>query len=222
MTAEVSIGDREPARLTPHPLRTAILGELHARPFTALTVPARILHFAFDTAGERAQTDRVNLAKLCEARGLPVPTFAERHYRVAFGTTVLRWEQHSEFTTYTWEMPSPTDVIPFHPAAAALAAPMQLVPQPGPLIVAIDMHVLADGPAVHPPERLFGRNSLAIAENYDGAAIYATDFQLDPSGFVRILVVDRNLNPDRAGALAQRVIEIETYRTLALLGLSEA
>ena len=99
---------------------------------------------------------------------------------------------------------------------------MQLVPQPGPLLVAIDMHVLADGPAVQPPERLFERTSLALAENNDGAAIYATDFQPDPSGFVKILVVDRKLNPDRAGALAQRVIEIETYRTLALLGLPEA
>lgn len=222
MSAEVSIGDAEPARLAPHPLRNAILGELHARPFTALTVPARILHFAFDTAGERGHADRVNLAKFCAARGLPVPTFSERHYRVAFGTTALRWEQHSEFTTYTWELPSPTDGIPFHPPAAALATPMQLVPQPGPLLVAIDMHVLADGPAVQPPERLFERTSLALAENNDGAAIYATDFQPDPSGFVRILVVDRKLNPDRAGALAQRVIEIETYRTLALLGLPEA
>ncbi len=222
MTAEVSIGDGEAARLTPHPLRTAILGELHARPFTALSVPARILHFAFDTAGDRAQADRDNLAAFCSARGLPAPSPTERHYRVAFGTTVLRWEQHSEFTTYTWEMPSPADVIPFHPAAAALAAPMQLVPQPGPLLVAIDMHVLADGASTRPPERLFDRNSLALAENSDGAAIYATDFQLDPSGFVRILIVDRKLNPDRAGALAQRVIEIETYRTLALLGLPEA
>jgi uncharacterized membrane-anchored protein len=39
---------------------------------------------------------------------------------------------------------------------------------------------------------------------------------------VRILVIDRKLGPERAGALVQRLIEIETYRTLALLGLPEA
>ena len=222
MSADVSIGSGDSARLSPHPLRAAILGELHARPFTALTVPVRILHFAFDTAGTRAQADRTSLAASCSARGLPAPSPAEKHHRVAFGTTVLRWEQHSEFTTYTWELPSPADTIPFHPAAAALASPMQMVPQPGPLLVAIDMHVLADGPTTRAPERLFDRTSLALAENSDGSAIYATDFQPDPSGFVRILVVDRSLDPDRAGALAQRVIEIETYRTLALLGLPEA
>ena len=39
---------------------------------------------------------------------------------------------------------------------------------------------------------------------------------------MRILLLDRGLGPERAGALVQRVIELETYRTLALLGLPEA
>ena len=51
MSADVTIGDGDAGRLTPHPLRAAILGEVHARPFTAIPVPSRILHFAFDTSG---------------------------------------------------------------------------------------------------------------------------------------------------------------------------
>jgi len=39
---------------------------------------------------------------------------------------------------------------------------------------------------------------------------------------VRVLVVDRGLTPAQAGALAQRVLEVETDRTLALLGVPEA
>ena len=39
---------------------------------------------------------------------------------------------------------------------------------------------------------------------------------------MRILVLDRGLGPERAGALVQRIVELETYRTLALLGLPEA
>ena len=34
--------------------------------------------------------------------------------------------------------------------------------------------------------------------------LFATDFQADPAGFVRMLVVDRGLGPERAGALVQR------------------
>ena len=222
MRAEVSIGDHDAARLVPHPLRAAILGELHARPFTAIAVPSRVVHFAFDTSGPQAQADRAHLLALLDARGLKPPAAGEKHHRVAFGTTILRWEQHSEFTTYTWEMPADPGGIPFHPDIGSLTSPMRLLPQPGPLLVAIDLHLLADDPPRTAPERLFDRASLAVAENSDGAAIYATDFQPGPSGFVRILVIDRGMPAERAGALVQRVLEIETYRTLALLGLPEA
>ena len=99
---------------------------------------------------------------------------------------------------------------------------MRLVPQPGPLLVAVDLHLLKEDLPRTAPERLFDNASLAVAENSDGAAVYATDFQPGPSGFVRILVADRTLSPERAGALVQRVLELETYRTLALLGLPEA
>lgn len=53
----------------------------------------------------------------------------------------------------------------------------------------------------------------------DGRAIGATDFKLRADGLTRVLVVDRGLYPHEVGALVQRLIELETYRTLALLGL---
>jgi uncharacterized membrane-anchored protein len=56
----------------------------------------------------------------------------------------------------------------------------------------------------------------------DGAGVIATDFRPDPLGFVRVLVIDRGLGAPRAGALVQRLLEVETYRMLALLGLPEA
>ena len=222
MTAEVLIGDGEAGRLTPHPLRAAILGEVHARPFTAIAVPSRILHFAFDTSGPAAAADRAALIAFCASRGLQPPAPGEKHHRAPFGKTILRWEQHSEFTTYTWEMPADPAASPFQPEASMIAAPMRLLPQPGPLLVAIDLHLMAEDSPRTEPERLFDRASLAVAENSDGVAIYATDFQPGPTGFVRILVADRGMSPDRAGATVQRVIELETYRTLALLGLPEA
>jgi uncharacterized membrane-anchored protein len=217
--SEVLISEGDGARLDPHWLRAAVLGEVHARPFTPIETPRRILHFAFETNPERGETDRAALGEFCRGRGVAVPKAGAKHHRVTFSGTALRWEQHSEFTTYTWELSSETSA-PFHPRAAALAGPMRLVAQPGPLLVALDVHLLADDAIA--PERLFDRTSLAVAENSDGKALYATDFQCDPDGFVRILIVNRGLDVERAGALVQRVIELETYRTLALLGLPEA
>ncbi len=225
MSAEVAIGSGDGARLFAHPLRAAIVGEAHARPFSPIETPCRVLHFAFDTAGDRAQADRTALTNFAERRGLAALKPTDKQYRVVLSGTVLRWEQHSEFTTYTWELPSAqlaADASPFYPPASALAAPMAGLPQPGPVLVALDLHLLANDDGRLLPERLFDRNSLAVAENSDGKALFASDFQIEPAGFVRILVIDRGLGAERAGALVQRIIELETYRTLALLGLPEA
>ena len=219
MTAEVTIEGG--TRLAPHPLRAAVLGEVHARPFTPLEAPRRILHFAFDTMGEAARADHAALADFCARRDLEPLKPGAKHHRLTLGGATLRWEQHSEFTTYTWELPAPGGA-PFHPSAASLAAPMAGLPQPGPLLVALDLHLVADDESAIAIDRLFDRASLVAADNTEGDACFATDFQIDASGFVRILVIDRGLTPERAGALVQRIIELETYRTLALLGLPEA
>lgn len=225
VSTEVSIGAGDGAQLAAHPLRSLVLGEVHARPFTPLVTPSRVLHFGFETTGERGDADRAALIEFCERRGIVAPRRTDKHHRLTFGGATLRWEQHSEFTTYTWELPADPaepDAAAFHPPAVSLATPMGLVPPPGPLLVAIDLHLIAGASDAGIPERLFDRASLAVAENSDGAALFATDFQPDPAGFVRILVVDRSLGADRAGALVQRVLELETYRTFALLGLPEA
>ena len=83
MTADVTIKDG--GKLSPHPLRAAILGEVHARPFTPIQTPRRVLHFAFDTAGDAAKRDRAALADLCARRQLePLKASAKQH-RVVFG-----------------------------------------------------------------------------------------------------------------------------------------
>jgi len=222
MGTDVLVGGSEGQQLVSHPLRAAILGEVHARPFTPVEAPRRVLHFAFDTSGERAQADRVALVGFCARRGVEPLTPADKQHRVVLSGTAMRWEQHSEFTTYTWELPSAKPAAPFDPPASTLTGPMASVPQPGPLLVALDLHLLTEAGGAIAPERIFDRNSIAVAENSDGLALFATDFHTDAAGYVRILVIDRGLGAERAGALIQRVVELETYRTLALLGLPEA
>ena len=127
MTAGVFVGKEGGVLLQPHPLRAAILGEVHARPFTPIDTPKRVLHFGFDTTGDAAKRDRAALTDFCVRRNLePLKSSAKQH-RVALEGALLRWEQHSEFTTYTWELASP-DATPFHPDAASLAAPMTMPP----------------------------------------------------------------------------------------------
>ncbi|RXH09363.1 DUF3422 family protein [Bradyrhizobium guangzhouense] len=208
--------------LKPHPWRTIVLGEVHARPFNPLTTPLRLLHFAFDTGGERAAADRDQLAAFCQSRGLPPPSQRDKHFRVSLGGAELRWEQHSEFTTYTWELPGDSRSGVFHPPASSIAAPMRAVRQPGPVLVAVDLHVMKDRGDTDILSQVFDTSSLAAAETLDDYALYATDFKVNAEGFLRILVLNRSMSPEQTGSTVQHLLDIETYRTLALLGLPEA
>lgn len=206
--------------LEPHPDRGAILGEVHARPFAPIETPCRLLHFAFLTDPAQAAADREALMRYCEERKVPGPAEGAKHHRARFTDANLRWEQHSEFTTYSWELARPERAA-FSPPAGELPKLMGELPQPGPHLVSADLHLLRAIGAGE-LEAVFDPASLAASLVDNGGAIAATDFRVDAQGFVRILVLDRDLTPSRSGALTQRLLEIETYRTLALLGLPEA
>lgn len=195
------------------------MAELHARPFTPVPTPGRVLRFAFMASGAAAVDAVAALGGLCADRGLPTPPADARHFAVDLDFARLRFERHAEFLTYTWRFPSGAD--PFVPTADVLGRAMRLVPQPGPLIAAIDLHIVPrDGAA--DLEAIFAGTSLAVSEIGEGRARVATDFRADVDGFLRILVEDRGMSSAETGAFVQRLLEMETYRTLALLGLPEA
>ncbi|GBF27932.1 hypothetical protein MnTg02_02992 [bacterium MnTg02] len=195
--------------------RWALLGELHARPFEPVAVPRQFYHFAFLTDDDERRADRTALETLVKSRGGTPPSVDESFHRSSIGAWDLRWESHTEFTTYAWGTSSDSGTI-FSPAPDFAFDPS------GRLIVAAHLSIVSDDVSDAEIERMFDRNSLCLIEAERGDALVATDFQVDPTGFTRILILDKGLGEDRAGTLVRRIIEIETYRTLALLGLPPA
>lgn len=90
---------------------------------------------------------------------------------------------------------------------------------PGPLISGIRLEIRIDGPAAADAISLFDPASLCFSELKSGQAAVLTDFRQDGDGLTRLLVIDRGLSDGARGALVQRLLDIETYRTLAMLGL---
>jgi uncharacterized membrane-anchored protein len=203
---------------SPHPRRAEIVGEIHARPFRPAKPPRVFLHHAFAVDRAGGEADRAFLERFCRARGASGPGPETRHHVVAFAGGTLAWERHAEFVTYTWDGPLAEPAAPFgalpsnHPFGAGFV-------QPGPLLVAARLDLLADGGDLGAAAGAFDPASLCISEAYSGAAVSLTDFRQDGDGRTRILMLDRGLTAQQAGALAQRLLEIETYRTLAMLGL---
>lgn len=216
--------------LTGHALRPRVLAEVHTRPSTPIEGARRILHFAFTADSAAAEEAREALASLCLGHACPAPGSDARQHRVKLAHVILRWERHGEFLTYSWEFSqqapksASADLqhLAFQPASRELSSFMYLLPQPGPLLVAADLHLLPEALTRQSWQDLFEPSRLAASKVMGGAAIVATDFHPDAFGFVRLLLLNRHLTPREAGSLARWLLEIETYRTLALLGLPEA
>lgn len=201
-----------------HERRDFALSEIHARPFQGFAAPRLILHYAFITNAAAAATDRRDLQEHCRRLGVSAPGEATNHHIVTIGETRLRWETHGEFTTYTWDMaPSESDRLPTF--EDLLGAPFR---QPGPLIVATRLDLVQDHREVHELLEGLDPGTTAVSALRDGRSIGATDFQVHEGGMTRILLVDRDLYPHETGPVVIRLVEVETYRTMALLGLPEA
>ncbi|OKO81869.1 DUF3422 domain-containing protein [Bradyrhizobium sp. NAS96.2] len=206
-----------------HPQRDAVLNEVHARPFMRLVSPFSVIHFAFLAQSEAATSDRHRFVDFCQQHNLPPPEPSAKHHQVVVGPALLRWEQHSEFATFTWIWSTANGPArPFDDVDDTVQSLIRALRQAGPLLVANKLEVEQGTSPIKRAEQLFDKGSLAMVATKGATGVVASDFRVDASGFSRILVCDLGLTPHDLGALVQRVLEIETYRPLALLGLSAA
>lgn len=210
---------RAPTPFAAHPDRETIMSEVHTRPFRPLKTPRVLHHMAF-LCDVPADEDRESIARFSTAHGSLPPAEGARHHVVVLGNAELAWEQHTEFATLTLAVAPPPDYVFAAPKTSSLSA--FLPKPPGPMLVAARLAIIELGETEMPDLEGFDPSSVCVSEVEEGSAVVVTDFRPDDSGFTRILVGNRRLSPARAGALAQRLLEVETYRVLALLGLPEA
>jgi uncharacterized membrane-anchored protein len=195
------------------PGRAAALGEIHARPRPLIETPRLLIQLAF-MIENGAGADQAILHDLARQQGLAPPERQARHYTMKWRQGSLRWERHTEFSTYLYEGPlegasGRLDDTPFG---------IGFNP-PGTVISGVKLEIREAESENEALVAGFDPFSLCYSVVERGLATAATDFRPDGTGLTRILVLDRGLSPSRAGALSQRLIDIETYRTLAVLGL---
>lgn len=210
-----------------HPLRYALVNELHARPFPALEVPCHAVYLAIKEPVEAANRDRArdraHLLALLDRNGTAHPQPEATHFSGPLGRGELKWESHTEFVTYSAFMPGLSDRA-FDPAEAQVFPDDWLAAAPGRRLTSVLIRVdhLPDDEAqvLARLEDWFVPESLAVARVVDGAAIVAGDFRIDPAGHMRFAVFVRpGTGARRVGRIVQRLCEIETYRAMSMLGL---
>ena len=207
-----------------HPLRVELNDEVHARPPEALVAPARLSYLALFSDSSRRETQWGQVRDLAERFGAAPPKPGANHYSADLGPFRLKWERHTEFARYKFIVRGAVEDPFAEPGIAAVPAEW-VAALPGEVMVATHAAVLPGGEPIDPEAvaaRFFAGHSLIGATVAGGLATALTDFRIHGDGFGRLLVLDRGLTPRQAGRTVQRLVEIDTYRMLALLALPVA
>lgn len=217
--------------------RRVLHDEVHARPTARVRLPALASHIVVLHDGTTVADEHAHLQRLCAQRGQPAAAIDDPVFvSLQHGDCHLRWERHAEFSRYT--ITQPLDPALWGTEDPDLAARIGVDPGwlraiPGSTVAALQVALLADA-GESDDEFLAGArrwlgSETAVASVIGSGAGYArvaSDFRLRADGFarfvVRFVVRGRAMSESRAGRVTARLLETETYRMMALLGLPVA
>jgi uncharacterized membrane-anchored protein len=197
-----------------HPYRAALMDEVHARPVDLIPQTCRLRRLVFVMPPEAGAMTRLfdGLRAFCAGAGRDVPEAMGRQYSFDAGSLHVTWEFHTEFVTVTWRGGLGDNEN--WPGDVGLAVVARCH-----LIGAVRIDVIAETTI---PERLmpgFNLASLCLADIEGGGAQVATDFRPDVDTYTRYELAAGDLTQLRRSVIVRRLLEVETYRTMALLGL---
>ncbi|AYG70233.1 MULTISPECIES: DUF3422 domain-containing protein [unclassified Rhizobium] len=178
--------------------------ELHARPSIYFNGPAIVEHLAFMPLDGAIKEFHDTL----EVDG-GVSVRVERHTEFVTVTRVRKLESEPE----RW--PEPDLVEGDFAQLAGLISPL--------LVCHVSILVLGSPPnELGPILKAFGFGDCAASSIGGGSAQVCSDFRVRDDNSSRIILFNKDLNAHRLGRMVRRIFEIETYRSMALLGLPEA
>jgi len=210
------------ARPIDDPLRRVLHDEIHARPPARLLPPERVGHLALRIPPARLLAEEEALRALALQHGLPAPSFDSGYLWLDCGTYRLKWERHTEYSGFTvFRAVGPdavADTSAFDEVPAVWRARL-----PGTTILYAEVDV-RDGAGVDVEAEVAAYGDAAVigARVSGGAGVVLTDLRMDEGGCTHFAVFDLALTGRQAGRIVQRLLEIETYRMMALLAFPVA
>jgi len=217
-------------------LRRTLHNEIHARPSARVRLPALIAYVAVLNDGVSREQELAHLQGLPGHADLTLAQLQGNFLRLRCDGFTVKWERHTEFTRYSivQSLPAHADWGAVLPGLAPHVATGTdwLRHLPGQTVAAIELAMLPVG--LTPPDWLpqaqawLGTGAIIgsrMGNTSEGQphSCLLTHFRIGEDGFERMLVLAPADMPEgRAGRISQRVLELETYRLMALRGLPVA
>ncbi len=216
--------------------REGLHNEIHTRPSATFKLPALIVYVAVLNAGVSKSDELAHLQALPGQEDLSLESMQGSFLQLTCGGYKVIWERHTEFSRYTIVQPLPMhagwgSVLP-ELATQVATGPDWLSRIPGKTITAIHLAMLNEG--IEDPDAFWkgrqwlGEGTLIGAKmgrtsNHLSHSHLMTSLRIGPDGFERILVLaSADTSENRSGRIAQRLLELETYRIMSLMSLPVA
>ena len=188
-------------RNDPHQVRLEANRELHARPFPKLCADCHLIHVCVRVS----PTSREGVRLWIRERISEFPDDFQGHWEYDHGDLWVRVERHTEFVSITQVIPAGLDCMQFLDHAWIDQSPEDV----------LVLSELYSGVSLSLPEKYD-----AISEMRDGTVTTAARFEPDQDGLSAWWVsFSKDPGGESAGRFLQMILEIETYRTLAVMGM---
>ncbi len=207
-----------------HPYRQELNDEAHARPPVPVVAPLRISYLVCLSGSESRDQDQQAIERLTQAYQVKPPAPEDNHFRADLGPIRVKWERHTEFTRYNFYADGLSD-DPFAEPVIDLVPTDWLASLESNVLIAAHVALVAGEESPNPEQisaEMFGGNQLIGSGVAGGTGSAFTDFRIREDGFSRLLVASGRMSPAQAGRTVQRLLEIDTYRMMALLALPTA
>ena len=209
--------------------------ELHARPYIRLESNLRTFHFTYaikDDDEKKAWRYLNNFLKKLNFQSLPnVPS----KFWVAEGKDmIIRYECHTEFISLTLIYPQKIELKNKNSPNLFDIKFLNILPLnflknfPGKHFLSSWIEMSPSSYIFKPSdiESYFFHDNFAGSTVAEGGAKVFMSFKSDRTnflglGFRRVFIQNKSLRTRRTGRLLQRIVELETYQVLSLLGLSK-
>lgn len=217
-------------------LRKELHNEVHARPSARVRLPALIVYVAVLNEGITREDECLHLRGLPGHERLTQAQIQGNFLRLRCEGYTVKWERHTEFTRYTIIQSLPAQAVwgKDWPALAGDVATGTdwLRKIPGKTVAAIHLAMLTEH--MESPDWLVHAQQWLGEGNIIGSrmgnladspshSVLLTNLRMGADGFERMLVLAPADTPEgRASRISQRVLELETYRLMALRGLPVA
>ena len=160
------------------------------------------------------------LEELCKYLSIPSPTenclsFNHLHEE----KFKLKWESHREFCTFQFIVNDEIDSKELFKKSSLNEVPDLWINSLDNIVNSVNLEVTNNISNEIDIYNSFDNNYIVGSYINDQRARIFSDFRIDGNGYHRILMINDNLTKHQLGRAVQRVLDIESYRSMVMIGL---